>query len=70
MDKRVVTMMLVFGRCLHLVAVTTEVATGNNDCTDAADVGEGVLTLLLDVSSPPSPSSPSRCGDDVLSTPM
>ena len=58
-------MMLAFGRCRRLVVVTIEVSDGNDDCTDAADVGEGVLTLLLDVSSPPSPSSPSRCDDDL-----
>ena len=52
-------MMLAFGRCRRLVVVTIEVSDGNNDCTDAADVGEDVLTLLLDASSPPSPSSPS-----------
>ena len=50
MEKRVVTMMLAFGRCGRLVIVTIEVSDGNDDCTDAADVGEGVLTLLLDVS--------------------
>ena len=44
-------MMLAFGRCRHLVVVTIELSAGNDDCTDAADVGEGVLTLLLDVSS-------------------
>ena len=27
-------------------------------------VGEGVLTLLLDTSSPSTPSSPPRCDDD------
>ena len=32
----------------------------------AADVGEGDLALLLDVSSPPSPSSPPRSDDDDL----
>ena len=50
-------MMLDFGRCCCLVVVTIEVSDGNNDCTDAAGVGEGVLALLLDVSSPPSLSS-------------
>ena len=39
---------------------------GNADCAEAADVGEGVLTLHLDVSSPPSPSCPSRCDEDAL----
>ena len=56
-------MMLVFGRCL-LVAGTLDVSCCNDDC-DAAVVGGGVLTLLLDLSSPPSPLSPSRC-DGVL----
>ena len=67
MEKRVVTMMLVLGRCLLLV-VTRDVSDVCNDCSVAADVdvGESVLTLLLDVSSPPSPLS-SRCDDDVLS---
>ena len=37
----------------------------NDDC-DAAALGEDILTLLPDVSSPPPPVSPSRCGDDVL----
>ena len=62
------TMMLVFGRCLLLVVVTIEVSDACDDCSTAADVdvGEGDLTLLLDVSSPPSPSSPSRCDDDDL----
>ena len=54
------TMMLARGRCHLLVVVTIDVSEGCNDCS-AADVGEGGLTLLLDVSSPPSPSSPSRC---------
>ena len=64
MEKRV---MLVLGRCLLLV-VTSDVSNVCNDCSAAAevDVGEGVLTLLPDVSSPPAPSS-SRCDDDVLS---
>ena len=55
-------MILVLGRCLLLVDVTIDVSDACNDCSAAADVdvGEGVLTLLLDVSSPPSPSSPSR----------
>ena len=67
MEKRVVTMILAFGRCRCLVVVTLEVSAGNNDCTDAADVGEGVLVLLLDVSSPPPPPLyPSRCDDDAL----
>ena len=56
------TMMLVLGRCLLLVVVTIDVSDACSDCSAAADVdvGEGVLTLLLDVSSPPSPSSPPR----------
>ena len=64
MEKRVVTMILAFGRFRRLVIVTIEVADVNDDCTEAADVGEDVLTLLLDVSSPP--SSPPKCDDDDL----
>ena len=59
-------MMLVLGRCLLLV-VTIDVSDACNDCSVAAvvvDVGEGDLTLLLDVSSPPFPSPPPRCDDD------
>ena len=60
-------MMLARGRCRLLVVVTIDVSDGCNDCSAAAaDVGEGELTLLLDVSSPPSPSSPPRCADDDL----
>ena len=59
------TMMLARGRCRRLVIVTSDVSAGNNDCSVAADVGEGVLTRLLDVSFPP-PSSPPRCDDDGL----
>ena len=55
MEKSVVTMMLARGRCLRLVVVTSDVSDGSSDCSAVADVGEGVLTLLLDVSSPPSP---------------
>ena len=56
------TMMLVLGRCRLLVIVAINGSDVCNDCSAAADVdvGEGVLTLLLDVSSPPSPSSPPR----------
>ena len=62
------TMMLVLGCLLLLLVVTIDVSDVCNDCSTAADVGvgEGVLTRLLDVSSPPSPLS-SRCADDVLS---
>ena len=51
------------------MVVTVDVSDTCDDCSTAADVdvGEGDLTLLLDVSSPPSPSSPPRCDDDVLS---
>ena len=49
MEKRVVTVVLAFGRCRRLVVVAIEVSDGSNDWTDAA-VGEGVITLLLDVS--------------------
>ena len=56
-------MMLAFGRC-RLVVGTIDVSCGNDDCVDAADVGEDVLALLIDVSSPPSPVSPSGCDDD------
>ena len=66
MEKRVMTMLLAFGRCRRVVVVTIRYQMAINFCTDAADVGEGVLTLLLDVPSPPSPSSPSRCDDDDL----
>ena len=60
------TMMRAFGRCHCLVVVAVDVSDVNDGCTDAADVGEGVLTpLLLGVSSPPSPSSPPRCDDDL-----
>ena len=48
-------MMLVLGGCL-LIEGTIDVACCNDD-RDAA-VGEDVLTLLLDVSSSPSPASP------------
>ena len=44
-QKRVVTMMLAFGRCRRLAVVTTDVSDVRDDCADAADVGEGVLTL-------------------------
>ena len=54
------TMMLVRGRCLLLVVVRIDVSDACSDCSAVADVGEGDLTLLLDVSSPPSPSSPPR----------
>ena len=60
------TMMLVRGRCLLLVVVTIDVSDACDDDSTAADVGEGDLTLLLDASSPPSPSSPPRCDDDDL----
>ena len=63
------TMMLVRGRCLLLVVVTIGVSGACDDCSTAADVGEGDLALLLDVSTPPSLlSSPSRsrCDDDDL----
>ena len=59
-------MMLAFGRH-RLVVRTIDVSGGNDDCDEAADVGEGLLTLLLDVSSPPSPVVLSRCDDDDLS---
>ena len=32
--------MFAFGRCCLLVTVAIDVSDGNNDCTDAADVGE------------------------------
>ena len=57
------TMMLVLGRCSLLVVVTIDVSDACSDCSAAVadvDVGEGDLTLLFDVSSPPSPSSPPR----------
>ena len=62
------TTMLVLGRSLLFVVVTIDVSNACGDCSTAADVdvGGGDLTLLLDVSSPSSPSSPSRCDDDVL----
>ena len=61
-------MMLVLGRCLLLVVVTMDVSDACSDCSAAADIDvcEGELTLLFDVSFPPSPSSPPRCDDDVL----
>ena len=43
------TLMLACGRCRRLVVASTiEVSDVNDDCTGAADVGEGVLTLLLE----------------------
>ena len=62
------TMMLVLGRCLLLVVVTIDVSNACDDRSTAADVdvGEGDLTLPLYVSSPPSPSSPSKYDDDGL----
>ena len=46
------TMMLVRGRCRLLVVVKIDVSDACDDGSTAADVGEGDLTLLLDVSSP------------------
>ena len=57
-------MMLAFGRCRPVVGIS-DVSCGNDDCTAAAAaVGEDVLTLLLDMSSPPFPVSPPGCVDD------
>ena len=65
MGKKDVTMsmMLVCGRG-RLVEGAIDVSCCNDD-SDAAAVGEDVLTLLPDVSSPPSLASPPGCGDDV-----
>ena len=58
--------MLAFGRCLCFVVIAIDVSDVSDDRIAAADVVEGVLTLLFDVSSLPSPSSPPRCDDDDL----
>ena len=56
------TMMLVLGRCSLLVVVAIDVSDACSDSSAAVDVdvSEGDLTLLFDVSSPPSPSSSPR----------
>ena len=64
MEKRVVRQWCLL--LVDIVIVAIGVSDVNNDCAEAADVGEGVLTLRLDASFPPSPSSPPRCDDVVV----
>ena len=65
MEKKDVTMMLVLG-LVCLVEGTSDVSGCDDFCRSEAAVGEDVLTLLPDVSSPSAPVVPSRCDDDFL----
>ena len=59
MEKKDVTMMLIFGLG-RLVDGTRDASSCNDDCCDDAAAGEDVLTLPPDVSSPPAAVAPSR----------